>query len=161
VDRNLPLRTHRRALTVTYRPESAPEDFTRKGANVGQDESAQFTDQFQGTVGRTRDAHYNGFGDTVTLPGVVLGEGDHEATLEYEALGNRQGRGRLLLDVEEAVGWMAMSPTLSFGVFEGLDVGLDRRGPVFPDLFDRHGSFPYSGSIRDIRIEPGMRAPRS
>ena len=54
-----------------------------------------------------------------------------------------------------------MSPALSFGVFEGLDVGLDRRGPVFPDLFDRRGSFPYTGSIRDVRIEPGMRAARS
>jgi arylsulfatase len=51
-----------------------------------------------------------------------------------------------------------MSPTLSFGVFEGLDVGLDRRGPVFPDLFKRHGSFPYTGAIRDVRIAPGARA---
>jgi arylsulfatase len=66
----------------------------------------------------------------------------------------------LVLDGTEAVGWTAMSPTLSFGVFEGLDVGLDRRGPVCPDLFERHGSFPYSGSIRDVRIEPGTRAPR-
>jgi hypothetical protein len=54
-----------------------------------------------------------------------------------------------------------MSPTLSFGVFEGLDVGLDRRGPVYPDLCSRQGSFAYAGSIRDVRIEPGTRAPRS
>lgn len=53
-----------------------------------------------------------------------------------------------------------MSPTLSFGVFEGLDVGLDRRGSVFPDLFDRHGSFPYAGAVRHVRIEPGARAAR-
>jgi arylsulfatase len=105
--------------------------------------------------------HYNGFGDTVTLPGVALQTGEHQATLEYEALGNRGGRGRLVLDGAEAVGWTAMSPTLSFGVFEGLDVGLDRRGPVYPNLFDRHGSFPYTGWIRDVRIEPGARAPRS
>jgi hypothetical protein len=106
-------------------------------------------------------AHYNGFGDTVTLPGVALLVGDHEATLDYEALGNREGRGRLVVDGAEAIGWTAMSPTLSFGVFEGLDIGLDRRGPVFPDLFNRHGAFPYVGSIRDVRIEPGTRAPRS
>src|SRR5262249_1848562 len=106
-------------------------------------------------------AHYNGFGDIVTLPGVPLRDGDHEAILEYEVLGNREGRGRLVLDGTEAVGWPAMSPTLSFGVFEGLDGGADRLGPVCPDLFERHGSFPYSGSIRDVRIEPGTRAPRS
>ncbi|MCC6176537.1 MAG: arylsulfatase [Chloroflexi bacterium] len=104
--------------------------------------------------------HYNGFSDTVTLPGVALHDGDHEVILEYEALGNRQGRGRLMLDGAGAVGWTAMSPTLSFGVFEGLDVGLDRRGPVYPDLFDRHGSFPYTNAIHAVRIEPGARAPR-
>ena len=103
---------------------------------------------------------YNGFGDTVTLPGVAMREGDHEATLDYQALGNREGRGRLLVDGAETVGWTPMSPTLSFGVFEGLDVGLDRRGPVSPDLFNRHGSFPYTGSIQDVRIEPGERASR-
>jgi len=104
--------------------------------------------------------HYNGFSDTVTLPGVEIGEGNHEATIKYEALGGRQGRGRLLVDGAEKVGWTAMSPTLSFGVFEGLDVGLDRRGPVYPDLSDRHGAFPYTGTIQDVRIEPGPRAPR-
>jgi arylsulfatase len=111
--------------------------------------------------GGSLHVHYNGFGDTVTLPGVAMREGDHEATLDYEALGNREGRGRLVMDGAEQVGWTVMSPTLSFGVFEGLDVGLDRRGPVFPDLFDRRGSFPYTGSIRDVRIEPGTRAGRS
>jgi len=103
---------------------------------------------------------YNGFSDAVTLPGVPMAAGDHEVVIDYEAMGNREGRGRLLIDGTERVGWTVMSPTLSFGVFEGLDVGLDRRGPVFPDLFGRHGSFPYSGSIRDVRIEPGTRAPR-
>lgn len=105
--------------------------------------------------------HYNGFGDTVTLPGVQLAAGDHAATVEFEALGNRQGRGRLLLDGAERVGWTAMSPTLSFGVFEGLDVGLDRRGPVSPGLHTRRGVFPYSGAIRDVTVEPGARPPRS
>ncbi|MGE3273116.1 MAG: arylsulfatase, partial [Chloroflexota bacterium] len=104
--------------------------------------------------------HYNGFSDMVTLPGVPIAAGDHEATIDYEALGDRQGRGRLLLDGAEVVGWTAMSPTLSFGIFEGLDVGLDRRGPANPDLFDRRGSFPYSGAIKDVRIEPGARAPQ-
>jgi arylsulfatase len=101
--------------------------------------------------------HYNGFGDGVTLPGVPIGVGNHVATIDYQASGNREGRGRLLLDGSEVVGWTPMSPTLSFGVFDGLDVGVDRRGPVNNDLYDRHGAFPYSGTIVDVRIEPGDR----
>ncbi|MFN8524546.1 MAG: arylsulfatase [Chloroflexota bacterium] len=103
--------------------------------------------------------HYNGFGDRVTLPAVEVGPGDRELTLEYEALGNREGRGRLILDGAEVVGWTQLSPTLSFGVFEGLDIGLDRRGPVNPELSDRHGAFRYSGAIEHVRVEPGERAP--
>jgi arylsulfatase len=47
-----------------------------------------------------------------------------------------------------------------YGVFEGLDVGLDRRGPVLWTLHERHGAFPYSGAIQDLTITPGAKAPR-
>jgi arylsulfatase len=103
--------------------------------------------------------HYNGFGDATTLPAFELPAGAHEATLEYEALGKRDGRGRLLLGSTEKIPWTPLAPTLVlYGVFEGLDVGLDRRGPVLWDLYQRHGTFAYGGSIRDVSIEPGVRA---
>ncbi len=103
--------------------------------------------------------HYNGFGEPTSLPGFALPAGEHEAMLDYEALGNRNGRGRLLLDGSEQVGWTVLSPTLTFGVFEGLDIGFDRRGPVLWELYERHGAFAYSGSIRDVVVEPGARPP--
>jgi arylsulfatase len=52
-----------------------------------------------------------------------------------------------------------MSPTLMAGFHEGLDIGLDRRGPVDWDLFDRKGSFPYTNTIRCLEIEAGAIAP--
>ena len=102
--------------------------------------------------------HYNGFGEETSLVPVALPLGSHEVTLDYEASGSRQGRGRLLVDAVEVVGWTALSPTLSFGIFEGLDVGLDRRGPVFWPLFERHGAFPFTGEIKDLKVIPGKRA---
>jgi arylsulfatase len=102
--------------------------------------------------------HYNGFGETTDLPPVDLSAGSHEAVLDYEALGQRRGRGRLLLDGVECVGWRDLSPTLMVGLFEGLDVGLDRRAPVFWALYERHGVFRYTGSIGEFWIEPGPRA---
>ena len=102
---------------------------------------------------------YNGFGDETTLPAFELPAGEHEAILDYEALGKREGRGRILLGRTEKVRWTPLAPTLVlYGVFEGLDVGLDRRGPVLWELYERHGTFAYSGSIRDVPIEPGVRA---
>ena len=104
--------------------------------------------------------HYNGFGDATSLPAFALPAGEHEATLDYEALGGREGRGRILVGGVERVGWTRLAPTLVlYGVFEGLDVGLDRRGPVLWALYERHGAFAYDGSIRDVVIEPGARAP--
>ena len=102
--------------------------------------------------------HYNGFGEAANFVPVNLGPGAHEAVLEYEALGKRRGRGRLLLDGSECIGWTELSPTMSLGPFEGLDLGLDRRAPVFWELYERHGSYPYGGRIDELWIEPGPRA---
>ena len=102
--------------------------------------------------------HYNGFGDTTDLPGIPLAAGSHEAVIDYEANGGRSGRARLVLDGAEAVPLTRMEPTMViYGVFEGLDVGLDRRGPVLWSLYERHGAFPYSGTVRDVTVTPGAR----
>jgi arylsulfatase len=39
-----------------------------------------------------------------------------------------------------------------------MDVGLDRRAPVFWELYERHGVYPYTGKIDDVWIYPGVRA---
>lgn len=102
--------------------------------------------------------HYNGFGDFTSFAPVDLAAGAHEATIEYEALGQRRGRGRLMLDGVERIAWTGLSPTLMLGPFEGMDVGIDRRAPVYWELYERHGCFPYNGRIEDVVIEPGERA---
>jgi len=102
--------------------------------------------------------HYNGFGNHLSLPPVELPAGRHAAVLEYEALGARRGHGRLILDDAEPLAWTELSPTLMFGPFEGLDVGLDRRAPVCWDIYERRGAFAYSGAIEDVWIHPGARA---
>jgi arylsulfatase len=39
--------------------------------------------------------------------------------------------------------------------FEGIDIGIDRRSPVSWPLYERHGTFPYSGRIDRVRYRPG------
>ncbi len=43
--------------------------------------------------------------------------------------------------------------------FEGIDVGIDRRSPVDWDIYECDGPFPYSGTLRWARYEPGEWAP--
>jgi arylsulfatase len=103
--------------------------------------------------------HYNGFGERTTLPAVPIAAGARTATLDYVALGARAGEGRLLVDGVERVPFTPMGPTMvPYGVFEGLDVGLDRRGPVLWSLYERHGAYPYSGTVHEVLVEPGARA---
>ena len=101
--------------------------------------------------------HYNAFGTAIDLPAVSLQEGRHLVIFDYEALGARRGRGRLQLDGVTPTEWIDMSPTMAFGPLEGFDVGLDRRAPVSWQIYERHGTFPYRGTIREVWIEPGLR----
>ena len=105
--------------------------------------------------------HYNGFGDHTTLPAFSIEPGHHVVRFLYEALGDRKGGGRVLLDDIEVVASTALSPTLSFGIFEGLDVGIDRRGPVSWELYERRGAFAYCGEIQDVVVTPGKRAGKT
>ena len=45
--------------------------------------------------------------------------------------------------------------------FEGIDVGIDRRSPVSWALYEREGSFPYTGALHWVRYEPGELTPDS
>jgi arylsulfatase len=102
---------------------------------------------------------YNGFGRFHTLAGPEVPAGERSAVLEYEALGHRRGRGRLVLDSGEPAEWTELSPTLMGGFHEGLDIGLDRRAPVDWALHERHGIFRYGGTIHDVVVESGAFAP--
>ena len=108
---------------------------------------------------RTLRLTYNGFGRFHTLAGPAVPEGERSAALEFEALGRRRGRGRLVLDGSDTGEWHDLSPTLMGGFHEGLDIGLDRRAPVDWALWERHGIFRYGGTIRDVVVE--FRSVRS
>jgi arylsulfatase A-like enzyme len=48
---------------------------------------------------------------------------------------------------------------LGFAPFQGIDVGIDRRSPVSWSVYERHGSFPYSGALAAVTYRPGAAAP--
>lgn len=101
---------------------------------------------------------YNGFAEFHTLRGPTVPDGARTIALEYEATGGRKGRGRMVVD-GHAGAWDELSPTLLAGFREGLDIGLDRRGPVSWELKQRRGAFRYGGTIQEVVITAGPFAP--
>ncbi|MFN0186784.1 MAG: hypothetical protein ACKVQR_23470, partial [Aquabacterium sp.] len=104
---------------------------------------------------------YNGFGEYRRLDPMPMPPGRHAVALDYEALGQRQGRGRFLLNGEPATHWGDLSPNLMGGFHEGFDIGIDRRAPVDWELFLRHGNFRYGGTLHDVLVDSGAFAPGS
>ena len=79
----------------------------------------------------------------ITCPGEDL----WDLALVVDGSRSRQGTGFRLL--------MAIAP------FEGIDIGMDRRSPVCWSVYERHGPFPFSGTLRSVRYQPGAPAPDS
>ena len=96
----------------------------------------------------------------VELSPVALAAGAQDVVLEYRALGQRRGEGRLLVNGVEAVPYTGMSPTIIGIHVEGIDIGMDRRQRVSHRYASKR-TFPYSGTIDRVVIEPGPQAPGS
>ena len=92
----------------------------------------------------------------IELPAITLIAGSQEILFQYEATGNRQGRGRLIVN-STLFEWVNLSPTIIGLHFEGLDVGLDRRQRTSHRYADK-GTFQYSGRIDRVVLTPGAQA---
>ena len=58
--------------------------------------------------------------------------------------------GTSLSDIPQMIGFLP---------WQGIDVGLNRRSPVSWDIYQRHGTFPYTGTIHQVTYTPGPPAP--
>lgn len=94
------------------------------------------------------------------LAPIPLESGTVEMVFDYEALGKRQGQGRILVNGREWVPRTPMSPSLGRLPSEGIDVGIDRRQPA-THHYAKFGTFKYSHTIEGVRVEPGPQAPGS
>ncbi len=94
----------------------------------------------------------------VELEPMPLAPGAQRFVLEYRALGERKGRGTLILNGRVMYPQADLSPTLVRLPSGGLSVGINRRQAVSSRYADR-GTFRYAGTIDRVRIEPGAQAP--
>ncbi len=104
--------------------------------------------------------YHGGQGRTVECA-LPARDGANRFELAHRALGARRGTGTVRLNGAD-VAALDMSPTtiLGLGVGEGLDLGRDRRLHVTA-RYGGSGACVYTGTVAQVRIEPGPQAPDS
>jgi arylsulfatase A-like enzyme len=102
---------------------------------------------------------YNEYGVLKVSDAGSLAAGTHHLFLSAQAGDNLAWSFRLLVDDAEVATLPAAQMLLGMAPFHGIDVGVDRGSPVSWPLYERHGSFRYTGELISVTYLPGERAP--
>lgn len=139
-----------RSFTIT-----AEFDFTRGDRGV----IWALGDGFAGIVMFVTDdfvcTHYNGHGQFAELDPVSLSQGHQRVDFQFRSLGSRKGEAEVRLCNGQRSRLHQLYPTIMSGSLEGLDVGIDRRGPVSWRVYEKYGAFPYTSTIQYVTVAPG------
>jgi arylsulfatase A-like enzyme len=108
--------------------------------------------------GRLRFA-YNEYGAMHEIDGGPLAPGQRSIRLVAEGLARFRWEFRLLVDGTEVGRLDQVAMLLGLAPFDGIDIGICRRGPVDWGVYQRHGAFRYSGDLRSVTYTSGASAP--
>ncbi|WP_182348755.1 arylsulfatase [Tomitella gaofuii] len=108
--------------------------------------------------GRLEYVH-NAYGDLRTIRWRELPTGQHAIAVDVEAHDISTITVRLSVD-GTVVGMLErVSTMVGQALFQGIDVGIDRRSPVSWERNSTDGTFPFTGDLRSVRYEPGAPLP--
>jgi arylsulfatase len=106
-------------------------------------------------------AAHNGYGLEREVRGPVVPAGDHELELRITCPGQNRWDLALAIDGEEVASDTGFRLLMAMAPFQGIDVGIDRRSPVSWSMYQRHGSFAFTGTLHHVAYQPGAPAPDS
>ena len=101
---------------------------------------------------------FNGYGDMTVVDGGEVPVGTADLAVAVD-----RGEG-WRWDVRVSAGGQVVGEApglpvlMAIAPFEGIDVGIDRRSPVSWDVYERHGPFPYTGTLEAVTYRPGELA---
>ena len=98
---------------------------------------------------------FNGYGDMTVVDLGELAPGTREIVLEIDNPEPAVWDVRLSVDGRAAGEVKGLPQLFAIAPFEGVDVGIDRRSPVSWDVYERHGPFPYVGTLHAVTYRPG------
>lgn len=101
---------------------------------------------------------YNAYGDMHRIS-TACPTPPTRISVTFEALPGIAWRIAVTVDDDEVMQLDRVPMLVGMAPFTGISVGFDGNGPVDWDVHERHGTFPYSGALREVRYVPGPKAP--
>ncbi|MDH6126163.1 arylsulfatase [Kitasatospora sp. GP82] len=102
---------------------------------------------------------YNEYGDLHIASAGPIAPGPRTITLRATAVADLKWEFRLLVDGIETGGLGPVHQLIGMAPLQGISVGIDRKSPVSWPLYERHRTFPYTGTLHSVTYTPGDPAP--
>ena len=101
----------------------------------------------------------NAYGTPLPVGRVPLPASSTRIEIHFETANPRRWNVSLDLDGQRVIDAVDVPQFVHFLPFEGIDVGIDRRSPVSWALYERHGAFPFTGTLHAVTYVPGPATP--
>jgi arylsulfatase A-like enzyme len=107
---------------------------------------------------------YNEYGDLDVVDGGPLPEGEVTVILDASAVAGFEWDFRVVVSAAgaepaEVASLPGRQMLIGMAPMQGISVGINPGSPVSWDLYQAHGTFPYSGELTSVTYRPGEPAP--
>ncbi|NUU21092.1 MAG: arylsulfatase, partial [Streptomycetaceae bacterium] len=155
------LERYRSAKLVAFRDFEAAIEIAGHGAS---DEGVLLShgDQGGGYSVYVEDGHlwlaYNEYGELHEVDAGPLSPGPHVVTLRARTRPRFRWDFTVAVDGADTAWLEGVHLLIGMAPLQGISVGVDRKSPVSWPVYERHGSFRYSGELRAVTYTPGASA---
>ncbi|MGJ3509868.1 arylsulfatase [Enemella sp. A6] len=106
--------------------------------------------------------HHNSSSIMTVLDCGELADGVRSIGLHVAAFeGGSRVNVRVTVEGEERAAIEGIDMPMGQAMFQGIDIGIDRGSPVSWEIYDKHGTFPYTGRLKSVTWTPGPHAPNT
>jgi arylsulfatase A-like enzyme len=107
------------------------------------------------------EVHYlhNGYGATTDVNGGTLPAGRRQIVISATAKSATELDIAISVDGQVRCETQGLAMLIGQALFQGIDVGIDRRSPVSWERFSSDGTFAFTGKLRSVTYRPGPHAP--
>jgi arylsulfatase len=107
------------------------------------------------------EVHYlhNGYGTTTDVNGGAISAGRRQVVISATAQSATELDIAISIDGQVRCEKRGLAMLIGQALFQGIDVGIDRRSPVCWERFSSDGTFAFSGRLRSVTYRPGPHAP--
>ena len=102
---------------------------------------------------------FNAYGEMTVVDAGELSVGTKEIVLAMKTEPGWLWSAKIVCDGTEVGSAHGLPVLMAIAPFEGIDVGIDRRSPVSWKIYEKHGPFPYRGTLHAATFKPGELAP--